>query len=75
MECQPIESAPFDRDLEVAVLEAAEIHWLVFPCRPVLRGCVNARTAAAVDIHPTHWRVWDTFNSGLFAPEPRFCAA
>jgi len=72
MEWQPIASAPFERDLEVAVLEAAEIHRLVFPCRRVLRGWVNAKTATAVTIHPTHWREWDASNSGLFAPEPRF---
>lgn len=72
MEWQLIASAPFDRDLEVAVLETAEIHRLVFPCRRVLRGWVSARTAAAVDIHPTHWREWDASNSGLFAPKPRF---
>ncbi len=68
MEWQPIESAPFDRDLEVAVLEAAEIHRLVFPCRSVLRGWVNAKTASTLTIHPTHWRQWDASNSGLFAP-------
>lgn len=70
MEWQPIESAPFDRDLEVAVLEAGEIHRLVFPCRRVLRGWVSARTATAVNVHPTHWREWGGSGSALFALEP-----
>jgi len=71
MEWQPIESAPFDRDLEVAVLEGADIHRLVLPCRRVLRGWVNAKTASTLTIHPTHWREWDASNSDLFAAEPR----
>jgi len=59
MEWQTIASAPFDHDLELAVLDARGIHSLVFPCRRVLRGWVNARTQTPVTIFPTHWREWD----------------
>jgi hypothetical protein len=55
---QPISTAPFDRDLELAVLDEEEAHSLVFPCRRILGGWVNAETRARVDIRPTHWREW-----------------
>jgi hypothetical protein len=58
-EWQPIATAPFERDLELAVLETVELHTLVFPCRRALRGSVNAKTAAPVNVYPTHWRKWD----------------
>ena len=59
MEWRAIASAPFGRDLELAVIEASGIHALIFPCRRVLRGWVEAETTAPVDVHPTHWREWD----------------
>jgi hypothetical protein len=59
MEWQLIASAPFDRDLELAVIDAQGLHTLVFPCRRVLRGWVKTKTSAPVDVHPTHWREWD----------------
>jgi hypothetical protein len=57
-----IDSAPFDRDLEVAVIDYDGPHLVVFPCRRVLGGWVKAATRARVNIHPTHWREWDTAN-------------
>ncbi len=35
MDWQPVTSAPFDRDLELAVIDAGGIHALEFPCRRV----------------------------------------
>jgi hypothetical protein len=58
MDWQPIATAPFGHDLELAVLDADGSHALVFPCRRVLRGWVNAKTATAVNVYPTHWREW-----------------
>jgi len=49
-----IEAAPFDRDLEVAVIDSEGAHAVVFPCRRILGGWVNAATRAPVKIHPTH---------------------
>ena len=66
MEWQPITSAPFDRDLELAVIEAGEVSALVFPCRRVLRGWVKSVTKAPVNVHPTHWRDWQKSVSPLF---------
>jgi hypothetical protein len=45
MEWRPITTAaPFDRYLELAVIDANGIHRLAFPCRRVLRGWIKART-------------------------------
>ena len=60
-----ISSAPFDRELELAVIEGNDEHALVFPCRRVLRGWLNATTSKLVEVTPTHWRLWEQ-SSGLF---------
>jgi hypothetical protein len=67
MEWQPIRTAPFDRDLELAVVDAEGVHALVFPCRRVLHGWVKAKTYSPVNVHPTHWREWDDSVSSIFA--------
>ena len=56
---EPVSTAPFDQDLELAVVNHAETHALVFPCRRVPTGWVNAQTKVRVDVRPTHWRPWD----------------
>lgn len=55
---QSIESAPCDRALELAVMDAGSPHALVFPCRKTEAGWVNAETDSLVKISPTHWRYW-----------------
>ncbi|KRB15703.1 hypothetical protein ASD99_31625 [Mesorhizobium sp. Root695] len=54
----PILSAPFGRDLELAVFDEEGAHALVFPCTRAREGWKNAITGARVDIRPTHWRDW-----------------
>ncbi|WP_338026550.1 hypothetical protein [Bradyrhizobium acaciae] len=55
-----IEPAPFDRDLELAVMGAdVATHALVFPCRRALEGWIKTLTGHPVQIHLTHWRNWD----------------
>ena len=58
MEWKPIATAPFDRDLELAVIEYDGTHALVFPCRRILDGWVNAGTKTRITVRPTHWREW-----------------
>jgi hypothetical protein len=58
MEWQPIATAPFDRDLEVAVIGCDGTHALVFACRRILGGWVDAKTKKPVTVYPTHWREW-----------------
>jgi len=53
-----IGSAPFDRDLELAVIDGDGTHALVFPCRRVLNGWMKTETRARLDVSPTHWREW-----------------
>jgi hypothetical protein len=67
MEWQYITIAPFDRDLQLAVIDTGGIHALVFPCRRVLRGWINAKTNEPVQVYPTHWREWDDAVSTLFS--------
>lgn len=55
---QSISSAPFDRDLELAVIDGDGTHALVFPCRRIAWGWVKAKTRERLDIDPTHWRDW-----------------
>jgi hypothetical protein len=59
MEWKPIATAPFNRDLEVAVLDYDGVHAAVFPCRRVLHGWINAKTKQPIEeLRPTHWREW-----------------
>ncbi|MER8956328.1 hypothetical protein NKH98_27175 [Mesorhizobium sp. M0833] len=55
---KPISSAPFDRELELAVLDEDGEHALIFPCIKEREGWKNAATRVRIDVHPTHWRDW-----------------
>jgi hypothetical protein len=59
-EWKSVAAAPFDRDLELAVIEYDGTHALVFPCRRVLDGWINAGTQEKLIVQPTHWRDWQT---------------
>jgi len=62
---QPIATpAPIDRDLELAVIDGEGPHALVFPCRRVLNGWINAGTREPLDVRPTHWREWPAGRAG-----------
>lgn len=55
----PISTAPFDRVLELAVIDACGVHAVAFPCRRVLRGWLSAETDEALPgLKVTHWRPW-----------------
>jgi hypothetical protein len=60
MDWQPIDTAPFDRDLELAVLERDEACALIFRSRRTLDGWINAETKQRIEVQPTHWRVWES---------------
>ena len=54
----PIRSAPFDRDLQLAVIDYDGVNALAFPCRRILGGWIKSATRKPVDVRPTHWREW-----------------
>jgi len=54
----PVSCAPFDRDLELAVINYVGTNALAFPCRRVLDGWISVQTRARIDFYPTHWREW-----------------
>jgi hypothetical protein len=55
---QPVSTAPFDRDVELAVINSRGTHALVFPCRRILDGWIKAETKERIDVQPTHWCQW-----------------
>jgi hypothetical protein len=57
---QPIIRAPWERNVELAVIEPNElVHALAFPCRRTFSGWLNAKTREWIEIRPTHWRDWE----------------
>lgn len=58
LDWHPIGTAPFDRDLQLSVIEGGEVHSLVFPCRQAQSGWMHGSTGQPVAVDPTHWRVW-----------------
>jgi hypothetical protein len=55
---QPISTAPFDRDVELAVIDKDAPHALVFPCRRIPGGWLNSGSNRWISVNPTHWREW-----------------
>ena len=55
---QPIQTAPFDQDLELAVVEGSEAHRLAVRTRRTAHGWISAATGRQIDVNPTHWRHW-----------------
>jgi hypothetical protein len=59
MDWKPIDTAPFERDVELAVINVDGKHALTFPCQRTIGGWVNAETKKQLYfVLPTHWRVW-----------------
>jgi hypothetical protein len=55
---QPIETAPYELDVELAVIDEDGPHALVFACQRGINGWLNADTGVQIAVHPTHWRPW-----------------
>ena len=54
-----ISTAPRDRDIRLAVIDNDGLHALVFACRRVAEGWVDALRGTRLDVNPTHWREWN----------------
>jgi hypothetical protein len=65
MEWMPISSAPFELDLDLAVIDTAGTYALLFPCRRIADGWINALTKRRVELEPTHWRAWTEAPSSV----------
>jgi hypothetical protein len=57
-EWRPICSAPFDRDVELAVIDGHGENTLVFPCRRTFGAWIDVKTKHRIVFDPTHWRDW-----------------
>jgi hypothetical protein len=57
---ETISTAPYDRDLELAVIEGDRVHPLVFACRRAPSGWISTATLQRVFVNPTHWRLWQS---------------
>jgi hypothetical protein len=60
MEWKLIDSAPFERDLELAIIDSWGTQVVAFPCRRFTdNGWLDAETNKQIYyIRPTHWRDW-----------------
>ena len=58
LEWKLVSTAPFNRDLELAVIDKDGTHTLIFPSRRVAGGWSKAQTNKRIDLSPTHWREW-----------------
>ena len=47
---EPVTTAPFGRNLQLAVLEHGQAHVLVFPCRRTPEGWIDPATRCRIDI-------------------------
>lgn len=57
-EWHPITTAPYERDLQLSVIEDGEVYALVFPCRRKGVQWAHSLTGKLVAVDPTHWREW-----------------
>ena len=55
---EEITTAPYNRHLELAVIEGDHVYPLVFACCRTTSGWIKVLTKERVAISPTHWRVW-----------------
>ena len=59
IEWMPINTAPFDRDVELAVIDGEGVHSLSFRCLRTADGWINAISHKQLyHVRPTHWREW-----------------
>ena len=57
---EKITVAPYNCDLELAVIEGDHVHPLVFACRRASDGWIKVSTRERVSVSPTHWHRWRT---------------
>jgi hypothetical protein len=55
---EEISTAPYNRDLELAVVERDRVYALVFACQRTPSGWIRVPSMERVVVSPTHWRTW-----------------
>jgi len=55
---RPIDGAPFNRDVQLSVIEDGQVYSLVFACRRTASGWIDAASGRLLRVDPTHWREW-----------------
>jgi hypothetical protein len=60
----PISTAPFDHDLELAVIDDGGTRAICFACRRILGGWIKSETRCRLELRPTHWRDWAKKSCG-----------
>ena len=56
---QPISTAPYDLDVELAVIDRDGEHVLIFPCRRKgTDSWIDALTGRIIEVQPTNWCEW-----------------
>lgn len=68
MDWQPIDTAPFGRDVYLSVIEGDKIYPLVFLCRRTESGWLHALTGKPVRINPTHWCLGEALMESRNSP-------
>ncbi len=56
---QSVLLAPFNCDLQLAVIDDDGTHELIFPCRRVVGGWISTKSKERLHVLPTHWRPWE----------------
>lgn len=71
MEWKPIDTAPIDRDVEIAVSDSTGMHAVACPCRLTERGWIVAEDKRRLYwVRPTHWRDLSANEPTETSPEP-----
>jgi hypothetical protein len=64
----PIHAAPFDAEIELAVIDRDGSHSLIFPCRRALRGWIKVETDESIVVRTTRWKPWSRPEVASVAP-------
>jgi hypothetical protein len=66
MDWQPINTAPLNRNVEIAISDGTGVHAVACACRLTERGWIAAESKRAFYwVRPTHWRDWPATEKSI----------